>query len=53
MDRTEQIELPVLELEYTLTQLLKKRQTLYLKGCNDEKLNDKIRDIQQKLRVAQ
>jgi hypothetical protein len=53
MDRTEQIELPVLELEYTLTQLLKKRQSLYLKGCNDEKLNDKIRDIQQKLRVAQ
>ena len=53
MDRTEQIELPVLELEYTLTQLLKKRQTLYLKGCNDEKLNDKIRDIQQKLRMAQ
>lgn len=53
MDRTEQIEFPVLELEYTLTQLLKKRQALYLKGCNDEKLNDKIRDIQQKLRVAQ
>jgi hypothetical protein len=53
MDRTEQIELPVLELEYTLSQLLKKRQLLYLKGCNDEKLNDKIRDIQQKLRVAQ
>jgi hypothetical protein len=52
MDRTEQIELPALELEYTLTQLLKKRQTLYLKGCNDEKLNDKIRDIQQKLREA-
>jgi hypothetical protein len=53
MDREQQIELLVLELEYTLTQLLKKRQTLYLKGCNDEKLNDKIRDIQQKLRVAQ
>jgi hypothetical protein len=53
MDRTEQIELPVLELEYTLSQLIKKRQSLYLKGCNDEKLNDKIRDIQQKLRVAQ
>jgi fatty acid-binding protein DegV len=53
MDRTEQIVFDTLELEYTLTQLLKKRQTLYLKGCNDEKLNDKIRDIQQKLRVAQ
>jgi hypothetical protein len=52
MDREQQIELPVLELEYTLSQLLKKRQTLYLKGCNDEKLNDKIRDIQQKLREA-
>ena len=53
MDRTEQIVFDTLELEYTLTQLLKKRQTLYLKGCNDEKLNDKIRDIQQKLRMAQ
>ena len=50
MDRTEQIDL--LELEFTLSQLLKKRHLLYLKGCNDEKLNDKIRLIQHKLRVT-
>jgi len=48
MDRTEQIE--ALELEFRLTQLLKKREQLYLKGGNDEKLNDKIRDVQQELR---
>jgi hypothetical protein len=39
-----------LELEFRLTQLLKKREQLYLKGCNDEKLNDKIRTVQQELR---
>ena len=48
MDRTEQIE--TLELEFRLTQLLKKREQLYLKGGNDEKLNDKIRILQQQLR---
>ena len=41
-----------LDLEFTLSQLFKKRQALYLKGCNDEKLNDKIRAIQHKLRFA-
>lgn len=53
MDTGKQIEFTTLDLEFTLTQLFKKRQALYLKGCNDEKLNDKIRDIQHKLRVAQ
>jgi len=42
MDRTEQIVFETLELEFRLTQLLKKREQLYLKGGNDEKLNDKI-----------
>jgi hypothetical protein len=27
-----------------------KRERLYNKGCNDEKLNDKIRALQQKIR---
>jgi hypothetical protein len=50
MDRTEQIVFETLELEFRLTQLLKKREQQYLKGGNDEKLNDKIRDVQHKLR---
>ena len=50
MDRTKQIEFETLELEFRLTQLLKKREQLYLKGGNDEKLNDKIRAVQQELR---
>jgi hypothetical protein len=51
MDRTEQvIEFETLELEFRLTQLLKKREQLYLKGGNDEKLNDKIRGVQHELR---
>lgn len=53
MDREQQIKFDVLELEYTLSHLLKKRNQLYLKGLNDEKINDKIRAIQHKLRVAQ
>lgn len=53
MDRTEQITFDALELEYNLSHLLKKRNQLYLKGLNDEKINDKIRAIQHKLRVAQ
>ena len=53
MDREQQITFDTLELEYTLNCLIKKRQALYLKGLNDEKINDKIRVIQQKLRVAQ
>jgi hypothetical protein len=53
MDREQQIILNRLELEYTLSCLLKKRNQLYLKGLNDEKLNDKIRAIQHKFRVAQ
>lgn len=50
MDRTEQIEFETLELEYTLSYLIKKRNSLYLKGLNDEKINDKIRIIQTKIR---
>jgi hypothetical protein len=50
MDRTEQITFDALELEYTLNYLIKKRQSLYLKGLNDEKINDKIRVIQTKIR---
>ena len=30
----------------TLTKLLLKRDLLYKKGSNDEKLNDKIREVQ-------
>jgi len=52
MDRKKQIEFNTSELENILTQLLKKRQSLYLRGCNDEKINDKIREIQSKLRVV-
>jgi hypothetical protein len=52
MDRKQQIEFDALELEYTLSYLIKKRQSLYLKGLNDEKINDKIRVIQHKLRFA-
>jgi len=52
MDRAEQITFDTLELEYTLNYLIKKRQSLYLKGLNDEKINDKIREIQHKLRIA-
>lgn len=51
MDRTEQVVFKTLELEFRLTQLLKKREQLYLKGGNDEKLNDKIRALQQELRI--
>ena len=52
MDTKQQIEFDKLELEYTLNYLIKKRQSLYLKGLNDEKINDKIRAIQHKLRFA-
>lgn len=52
MDRAEQITFDALELEYTLNYLIKKRNSLYLKGLNDEKINDKIRAIQHKLRFA-
>jgi hypothetical protein len=50
MDREQQIEFDALELEYTLSYLIKKRNSLYLKGLNDEKINDKIRVIQTKIR---
>jgi len=50
MDREQQIEFETLELEYTLSYLIKKRNSLYLKGLNDEKINDKIRAIQTKIR---
>lgn len=53
MGREAEIIFETLELEYTLSHLLKKRNQLYLKGLNDEKINDKIRAIQHKLRVAQ
>ena len=52
MDTTEQITFDALELEYTLNYLIKKRQSLYLKGLNDEKINDKIRAIQNKLQIS-
>jgi hypothetical protein len=52
MDRTEQIKFETLQLQFILTNLLKKREVLYLKGLNDEKINDKIRIIQHKLRFA-
>jgi hypothetical protein len=52
MDREQQIEFDALELEYTLSYLIKKRNSLYLKGLNDEKINDKIRAIQHKLQFA-
>ena len=52
MDTTEQIKFDALELEYTLNYLIKKRNSLYLKGLNDEKINDNIRAIQHKLRFA-
>lgn len=50
MDRTEQIEFPLLELEFRLNRLLKRREYLYLRGCNNEILNDKIREVQTKIR---
>ena len=50
MDREQQIEFDALELEYTLSYLIKKRQSLYLKGLNDEKINDKISLIYGKLK---
>ena len=50
MDRTEQIKFETLQLQFILTNLLKKREVLYLKGLNDEKINDKIRIIQTKIR---
>ena len=52
MDRETKIEFDALELEYTLNYLIKKRESLYLKGLNDEKINDKIRAIQHKLQIA-
>lgn len=36
--------------ELKLEQLLKKQYNLYLKGSNDEKLNDQIRSIQKQIR---
>ena len=51
MDRTKQIVFKTLELEFRLTHLLKRREQLYLKGGNDEKLNDKIRYVQNRLRI--
>ena len=50
MDRTKQIKFETLKLQFILTNLLKKREALYLKGLNDEKINDKIRIIQTKIR---
>lgn len=38
------------KLQLKLEQLLKKQYNLYLKGSNDEKLNDQIRSIQKQLR---
>ena len=52
MDREQQIEFNLLHLEYTLNYLIKKRNSLYLKGLNDEKINEQIRAIQHKLRIV-
>lgn len=40
----------ITNLQLKLDQLLKKQNNLYLKGSNDEKLNDQIRLIQKQLR---
>lgn len=40
----------ITNLQSKLEQLLKKQYNLYLKGSNDEKLNDQIRLIQKQLR---
>lgn len=47
MDRVEQVE-----EEFRLIKLLKKQESLLLKGANDEKLNDKIRELQKIIRDA-
>ena len=36
----------------TLTKLLSKRDSLYKKGSNNEKLNDKIREVQKIIRES-
>jgi hypothetical protein len=38
------------ELKEKLDKLLDKRNKLYLKGGNDEKLNDQIRNLQKEIR---
>jgi hypothetical protein len=40
----------ITNLQLKLEQLLKKQYNLYLKGSNDEKLNDQIRSVQKQLR---
>lgn len=40
----------ITNLKLKLDQLLKKQNNLYLKGSNDEKLNDQIRSIQKQIR---
>ena len=40
----------ITNLELKLEQLLKKQYNLYLKGSNDEKLNNQIRSIQKQIR---
>lgn len=40
----------ITNLQLKLEQLLKKQYNLYLKGSNDEKLNDQIRSIQKQIR---
>lgn len=39
------------QLEQQLQALLDKREKLYRKGSNDEKLNDKIREVQLLIRT--
>ena len=38
-------------LEYQLQALLDKREKLYRKALNDEKLNDKIREVQLLIKI--
>lgn len=53
MGREAEIIFEQLDLEFRLIKMINKREKLLQMGWNDEKLNDKIRNTQQKLRVAQ
>lgn len=44
-------EVEIREIESVLNRLLDKREKLYLKGGNDERLNSKIREQQSLLRI--
>jgi hypothetical protein len=52
MGREAEIIFEILDLEFRLRKMISKREKLLQMGSNDEKLNDKIRLIQHKLRVT-